>query len=515
MYPSIALSLPRQRIVPMAAILVAMTTLWFGLLALAAPFDHDESQYIAGADLSTRLFVFRDFLYLQPPLHAWANAPLAWIFPGHIVVAMRLATGVTAVGTLAILWSAQRAGGVSRESAAIATLLIATTAAFQFTASVVRNDMLPTGLSAMGMACALMALRHGTPARWIAAGLCFGLAISTKLNFAPLGLAVGLFVLTTGGRCGVRAAIWLGIGGLMGLIPMMLAVAAAPEAFRYGALTYGVTAPMAWYAANGAGQELSGFEKLTDLFKYSWKGPMAAALIAIAGHWVTTSRHSRSPGRRLANWMTAGACVGVALPTPTQLQYLMPLIPSVALSLGCLLDDARRWAPSSRQILMGLLSAATVPALLPVSHDLFAMGRHGSPVMASTQGAHWAGKLVMALIGKDSIVTLSPHMAVDSGLKLDPRLATGPFVYRSGWTITPDEARRFHALTPAILHDLNNRPPAAILAGYEQGTRKLPLRPDDGLIAYARQHGYRLFAMPDGIGQLYVRDKTHRSPILR
>ena len=48
--------------------------------------------------------------------------------------------------------------------------------------------------------------------------------------------------------------------------------------------------------------------------------------------------------------------------------------------------------------------------------------------------------------------------------------------------------------------------PAAILTGYEHGTRKLPLRPDDGLDNYARHHGYRMVPMPDGVGRLYLRD---------
>jgi hypothetical protein len=52
---------------------------------------------------------------------------------------------------------------------------------------------------------------------------------------------------------------------------------------------------------------------------------------------------------------------------------------------------------------------------------------------------------------------------------------------------------------------MDRDPPEAILVGYEMGTRKLPLRPDDGLIAYARQRAYRMLAMPDGVGKLYIR----------
>jgi hypothetical protein len=60
-------------------------------------------------------------------------------------------------------------------------------------------------------------------------------------------------------------------------------------------------------------------------------------------------------------------------------------------------------------------------------------------------------------------------------------------------------------MIPATLGDMDRDPPAAILTGYEDGTRKLPMRPDDGLIAYARRHGYRMLTMPDGVGRLYLR----------
>ncbi|MDE0947494.1 MAG: glycosyltransferase family 39 protein, partial [Sphingobium sp.] len=246
-------------------ILLAMLVIsWFAGLALATPFDHDESQYVAGALFSTKMLIFRDFLYLQPPLHAWAYAPVAWAFPTTMVIAMRLVTAMTALGTLAALWAAQRRAGVSRSSATIATLLIATTAAFQFTASVVRNDMLPTLLSSLALLLVMAALRSDRLLYWLGAGLLFGLAIATKLNFAPLGLAVGLFAIANRGRCGLPAAMMLAAGALIGTLPMLLIGAAAPEAFIYGVLHYGAVAPHAWYAANGASDELSLLEKLAD-----------------------------------------------------------------------------------------------------------------------------------------------------------------------------------------------------------------------------------------------------------
>ena len=505
MYRQFAPERPHRTALPIACALGFAIALWFGMAAIAAPFDHDESQYIAGAYFSSRLIIFRDFLYLQPPLHSWTYAPIALLFPTHMVLAMRLATAASALGTLLALWWAQRIAGIRRDSACIAMLLVASTAAFQFTGSVVRNDMLPSLLSSLGLAASLMALRHGRAGQWLAAGTLFGLAIAAKLNFAPLGLAVGLFVLGTGGRCGLRAACWLAAGAAAGMVPMLIGAMLAPDAFLYGVLTYGATAPHAWYAANGAMQELTLTEKLADLLKYLWKGPALAALILLCANWIVTRRRIRSPGRRLAIWMTVGALAGAALPTPSQLQYMMPLLPPLALAIGYLLDDARRWPAPRRAMLIGLLSMAAIPGLVSTARDLAAMARTGSPAMAGDEGARWMGAVVRANGRDDDIATLSPHMMLSSGLELDPRFATGPFAYRTGWTMGTKLAREVKAMIPATLTDMDRDPPGAILTGYEAGSRKLPLRPDAGLIAYARQRGYRMVKMPDGVGRLYLR----------
>ena len=497
-----ALRVARWRAVPVAIWIAVLAALWFAALAMATPFDHDESQYVAGAHFAARLTIFRDFLYLQPPIHAWAYAPIAWGFPGHAVMAMRMATAMTALATLWLLWRGQRIAGVSRASAMMAVMLVSATAAFQFSASVVRNDMLPTMLTAMAMVAALMALRDGRGRLWLAAGLCLGLAIATKLSFAPVGIAAGLFLVASRRQGSVRAAGWVGTGAVVGMVPMLLAWWGAPDGFVHGVLTFGISAPHAWYAANGAAQDLSLAEKGADLIKYLAKGPALVALMLIIAR---CRRMVDAPGRRLALWMIGGAMIGAALPTPTQVQYLLPLVPPLTLALGFCLDDVRRVSERSRRIMLGLLVIASVPGMVEPARDMMAMLRGGSPVVAAARDARASGALVRAMAGDGMIATLSPHLMIDSGLAIDPRFAPGPFVYRTGQLLSPVEARSLHVMTPATLGDLDRAPPAAILTGYERGTRKLPLRPDDGLVGYARSRGYRAVPMRDGVGMLFVR----------
>ena len=508
MYPALILEYRHRRTFPLGALLAGALVFWFACLALATPFDHDESQYVAGAMLSGHLTIFRDFLYLQPPLHAWAYAPLGWLFPHDVMLAMRLATGASALGVLWFLWAAQRIAGISRDSAIVALLLMASTAAFQFTAGVVRNDMLPTLLLSIGTMLTLRALRDRRRSLWLAAGLFLGLAMSAKLNFVPVGAAVGLFLLRADHRSSRRDAAWLSTGIMAGLIPLLAGWAAEPEAFLYGVVTYGATAPHAWYALNGAGIELTPLGKVAQLLLALAKGPALIALLLVGGSAFMARGRPGVAGRQMALWMAAGAIMGAALPTPAQLQYVMPLIPPLALALGHVLDDARRWIDRRRHLLIGLLGIGVVPGLLLPVRDMTAMAAQGSPVLEAGAGAVWAGRIVRQQAQGDSVATLSPHMIAGSGLRLDPRFAPGPFAYRTGWTIPAAQARRLQVMTPGTLADMDADPPAAILTGYERGTRTLPLAPDKGLIAYALRHGYRTWPMPDGVGTLYVRDRA-------
>lgn len=193
------------------------------------------------------------------------------------------------------------------------------------------------------------------------------------------------------------------------------------------------------------------------------------------------------------------------MPTPTQLQYLMPLLPPLALALGYFLDDARHWRPALREAVLGLLCLTAVAGLAKTSLQFGRMAQTGSPVLNSARDARWAALMVRRLTGDDEVATLSPHLLLGSGLAIDPRFAPGPFVYRTGWLLPPAQARARRVITPATLTDLDRTPPEAILTGYESGTKRLPLSVDRGLDDYARARGYVMLAMPDGRGRLWYR----------
>jgi len=71
------------------------------LLALIAPVNHDETQYLAASYLRSKgLVPFRDFLFLQTPLQVFAFAQLFDWFPGHSLPTARVATGLIGSATM-------------------------------------------------------------------------------------------------------------------------------------------------------------------------------------------------------------------------------------------------------------------------------------------------------------------------------------------------------------------------------------------------------------------------------
>ncbi len=98
-----------------------------------------------------------------------------------------------------------------------------------------------------------------------------------------------------------------------------------------------------------------------------------------------------------------------------------------------------------------------------------------------------------------AIATLSPLFAVEADLPIYPELATGPFLYRIGDLLTPEQRKLFHGTSPSTISKLfDSRPPLAIFTGFEGDL-------DTPLIRYAVTHNYRKVHGFFGGGMLYVR----------
>ncbi|SFR96539.1 ArnT family glycosyltransferase [Sphingomonas jatrophae] len=484
-----------------AIAVVVLAAAWILLQSLAQKPDHDESQYVAGAVLALQGMPFRDFMLLQPPLHAWLLAPLAWAWPTDMFIAMRLATGLLALATLAIVYRTQRAIAVQGEAAFASTLLMGCCASFQFCAGVVRNDMAAVLLMSLGI-WAMVLKTQDWDGRSLVAGLAFGLAVATKLSIAPVAAAAGLHLLLDR-RERPRALPMFAVGSAIGLAPAAFAFVLAPEAFRWGVFTFAATAPFDWYGRIGAADELTMAEKASDLVGYMLVGPALIVLLLVAC-WAHRTGAVRAGQGRLLILLILGGIAGAALPTPTHKQYLLPILPPLFMALGLVLADGRRaavWQP--------LMLVSALIGLAPAAVGFALAGAAGLPALAVDDTGDWVGSVMRARGSAGVVASLSPERAADSGFPLDPRFATGPFVFRSGALLSHQRARRLALPTPRSLEAiLRAHPPAAILVGYERVQRREERALDLQMAAVARRMAWRPVRLPDGQGTLWLRPKA-------
>jgi hypothetical protein len=494
----------RERLI--VGILLACLGGWLLIRGFAASPHHDESQYVATAFLSLDGLIFRDFMSLQPPFQAWLFAPVAWAFPGDTYLAMRCATAIAASLTLLAVYRAQRVLDVPPYAAVAMAGLTMACEVFQYAAGLIRNDMLPTMLVSFGLLAALAGIARPARAPWLLAGLLFGLAASTKLSFAPYLLFAALFLGWNRRALPSDAPLGFGLGALAGLLPLGLAFVLAPREFLYGTLIFGLTAPFDWYGLNGLGWRMTATAKLSDLLRFLIHGPALPALLLTGwGFFAERRREEGRLARRLLCCLILGGLLGAALPTPTHRYYLLPLLPPLFVACGMLWRSRHHFPARLHRPIVIVLILSVIAGMYNSVRSVAAMAVKGSPVIALDRQARWIGDYLRDRGVRGDIATLSPERMVDSGYPLDPRFATGPFVFRSGRLMDKARSRDFNLITPATLaEELDRRSPAAILTGYQMGTRKFRLKPDLPLIAYARRRGYRPVDLPDGKGLLFV-----------
>ncbi|MCJ7422084.1 hypothetical protein [Sphingomicrobium astaxanthinifaciens] len=486
------------------------------LLALASPIDHDETQYLAAAELfAAGLAPFRDFLYLQTPYQIYVLAPLLALEP-HALLVARLASGLAGAGVIGLLFAALREARVPVREAMLAAGALWFCHAFLFGVTLVRNDALPALLLAAALFLAMSALRPGRPARrykWLLVGLALGAATGTKLSYAVMAGALVAFpavAWTLGAMRARRALATLlitGSGVVLALVPLLWIRAGAPAAFDYGNFAYHAEAPFLWYEANGRGHRLTWGMKLVDALLTLARGPALVALLlyAIARIRLLRARRLQPPALILTDLCVLAGLVATLAPTPIHRQYAIPLLPPLFLGLGLLWVRQRDLVPAGRWVRGALALSLLVGLVQPLYNLGGALADRPTPLVVAEEGRLLA-ELVRAEGLEGSVATLSPETVVGSGLALDPAFATGPFAYRTGDMIAASERDALGLLSPStVTAYLEATAPAAIVTGYEASHTRDRVGLEAPIEAFARAHGYRRVDSPVGGAVFWLR----------
>lgn len=491
------------------------------LLAIISPINHDETQYIAAAQLASEgLVPFRDFLYLQTPYQIYFFAPIFSIFAESGFIAARVATGMLGAGILAFAYIALRAMKVERTRTAICCILLWSCHTFVFSVTLVRNDALPALFLAMAIWVAGRQLseRSGNETRsfpWMIAGALLGLAAGTKISYlAPAlafaGFPVWAFLLkAVSFREALTRSASIGFGLVLALLPLLWFRNIAPLAFDYGNLGYHAQAPFAWYTANGLEDRLTLVAKARDVLLTLVRGPALFAL-AIYG-WLRLrsfrDRRAQSQALILIDVLILAGLAATIAPTPTWRQYAMPLLPPLFVGLGLAWQETGKKVSKTPSTIQ---SAMLVAAIIGIGQPVYqiwqgTVGSASSPLTISKEGAYLANEARTAGLDGQS-VSLSPEVVLASGLPLDPTFATGPFAYRTGSMIPPADRRAMKVTSlESVEAYLEKTRPDTIVTGYENFDHVDTLGLEAPIEAFAGAHGYRRIDSPFGKAVFWLR----------
>ncbi|MCJ8190173.1 glycosyltransferase family 39 protein [Sphingomicrobium aestuariivivum] len=480
------------------------------LIALLSPIDHDETQYLAAAELvAGGMSPFRDFLYLQTPYQLYVLAPLFGDPEWHGLLAARLFSGLMGAGVIALVYGALREGGVARHHAMMAAGAIWFCHAFLFGVTLVRNDALPALLLAFAFFVAMGAVDPAQPGRrykWLLAGLAIGAATGTKISYAVMAGAFAAFPLLAaifgvmGKRRAVATTLVTSAGVVLALVPMLWIRETAPTAFDYGNFHYHAEAPFLWYEANGRAHRLTLGMKAIDGLLTLVRGPALLALVLYTLLRLRSlkAREAQIPALLLTDLAILAGLVATLAPTPIHRQYAIPLLPPLFVGLGLAWARDRGAFVDKHWLKPAVGLFLAIGLVQPVYNLGGAALDKPTPTVVAEEG-----RALAALLGAEGIegevATLSPETVVGSGLALDPMFATGPFAYRTGDMIDAADRDAVGFVSPSTITDyLEESRPAAIVTGYEASHTVDRIGLEVPIEGFAREAGYR--RVESGIG---------------
>lgn len=481
--------------------------------AMHRDLNHDEHQFLAPGSLLARdgLLPFRDYPLFHLPNLTLVYGALDRLF-GYPIFSAKLLSVVSSwvVGLLLVL-QCHRTPPFGEQrwafaGAAIALGFLFFDPLFSDASGKTWNHEFPTALAIIATVLVVMAVQRFHLGLAMAAGISAGLAVGTRLTFAPLliplGVALLLFSQGTLRRKGLFGASFA-FGAFVALLPSLYLFQADREAFLFGNLEFPrlrlldpentrIHKTVTWW------RKMRFFFK--EVFVPSW--PLFTAFLLIAVGPALRGLRLRQPARlgsTIVLLTLPFLIAGCFAPSRYQYQHYFVVIPFLVLGIVYGAGERQRNAEGRRQNDAGRLPLAALVLVISslacyTYHTFKKNGRGLEWVAESVQPSKWfalkahaSAVEIRALVEPGKILTLAPAWVTEAGLPIYPEFASGPFAWRSAHLMTPERRKRLKMVAPEDLETfLASDPPAAILTGIED--KKL----EEPLVEYAKLHGYRL-----------------------
>ncbi len=490
-----------------AVILGAMIIL--AAAALPRELDHDEHQFVASGVLLARngLLPYIDYPYFHVPNLVFLYAAIDLFAPSPFLAARVLSLAFALV-TLSLVWllvwsSLSEAGTAMRVGMAGAAVIVSAFSPLSlYTVGRAWNH--DPAVAMFLLAFVLVDRARRVPPAWplLLGGLVCGLAVGTRLSFAPA--AVGLAILIVIGMTGesrttqARAMALFLLGGILGLLPTIVMAALAPDAFIFGNLTY-AGLNEAYRTATGYTSAMDLTGKARFIFEKVLFEPRDAILfvsfnlMVAAEAWRVFVRRGQGERQPLAiGLLMPLLLIGALAPTPSWYQYFFLLVPFSAAAAAIAAGRLHMWR--ARIPVGGMWMALAALTVIWLSR-----GEIGD-VRKLVRPQSWTPTIVRQIGGRiedqtagGPVLTLSPIYVLEGGGAIYEEFANGPFAWRVGSFVPEDRRERLHLVSPQDLDGiLTSRPPAGILVGKEADL-------EGPMIAYAEANGFKAVEVGDGL----------------
>jgi len=478
-------------------------------VALHKQLNHDENMYVgSGVLLREGQLPYRDYPYFQMPLLTLVYAAALWS-PGDMLLGARLINTLCAFATCLVLFlgvwflADRHATPVRALLGAAGVALYVANPQLAYASGLAWNHDLPILLVVGGVVALAFSFDSGREVLLLfMGGLLMGLAVSARLSFATVVPIIGLFVLavvpassrwSAGAR--VRRCLVYSVGVLVGLLPSLVFMTAAPAGFWFGNVEYHQLNEQFWLQSGYTrAMTLDGkWRYLTDvLFGEPFNCMVVAGSIAVLLFVWRKGAHGREAMLVYLPALAAVALMaGALIPSPTWLQYFYApyalMTFSFVFGIAYLVGD--KWGIVSRAAPIALVVVMLIAAN-SVAHryaDLANMDE-----MAPAQVERTAEEIRGGVDKNGLVATLGPIYALQAGLRIYPELETGPFLPRVAPFLAEAGDPPAMVSENGISSMLEQRPPDALLTGLEGGL-------EDPLVQFAVDNEYMKSTLSNGL----------------
>ncbi len=218
--------------------------------SIQKPLDHDEHQFIAAGMLLAKHFSFPylDYAYFHMPNLVFINAAL-FTFTDHLLLSARLFSTLCTWLTLVIIFFTafhlfrNYSSFIGFLFAICSVVILLINPVFVYTVGKAWNHDLPILLTLVALILFSEGIKRENKRRWFfASGLMIGLAIGTRLTFAPIVLPFLIMFFLLPRRLGnkelVKQILAFVLGLFVGLLPSVVLFTLAPRQFMFGNFGY-------------------------------------------------------------------------------------------------------------------------------------------------------------------------------------------------------------------------------------------------------------------------------------